>query len=419
MNVLEKAAEYKTIRLDNGLVILLHEMPEFSGVHAIFATNFGSIDREFTLNGKHYELPAGVAHFLEHKMFENEDGDAFEKYAKTGANANAYTGFDKTSYIFQTTDNVDESMDILLNFVTNPYFTEQTVKKEQGIIGQEIGMYDDAPDWRMMFALLECLYSKHPIRDDIAGSVESISKITPELLYACTDAFYRTDNMVLSVAGNITEERVLSACKRANIKAKSGDVTKGECKESTEVNEKSREIKMSVSRPILGIGFKEIPSEKDICKQDMLCDVLNELIVGEMTPLYRKLYDEGLIDDSFGGEYLSLKGALCFMFSGETCQPEKVRELLLAEISRLRTEGVDEEIFTLCKNMLYGVLVANLENADDFAVGMVSSYFKGYTLASEIETLAAITLDEINDLLQRVMCEKRSATVIIKPLEEN
>ncbi|MEG0180150.1 MAG: insulinase family protein, partial [Oscillospiraceae bacterium] len=136
MNVLEKAAEYKTIRIDNGLVILLHEMPEFSGVHAIFATNFGSIDREFTLNGKHYELPAGVAHFLEHKMFENEDGDAFEKYAKTGANANAYTGFDKTSYIFQTTDNVDESMDILLNFVTNPYFTEQTVKKEQGIIGQ-------------------------------------------------------------------------------------------------------------------------------------------------------------------------------------------------------------------------------------------------------------------------------------------
>ena len=203
----EKAAgavNCQSVTLPSGLTVLCRTMPGYSSVHAMYATNFGSVVREFTLNGKRIQLPAGTAHFLEHKMFESEQGDAFDLYAKTGAAANAFTSYDRTCYIFTATGMTDENLDILLNMVGHPWFTKETIAKEQGIIGQEIKMYDDSPDWRLLTALFRCLYKSHPIRDDIAGTTQSIAELTPELLYACTDAFYRPGNMVLSVAGNIT-----------------------------------------------------------------------------------------------------------------------------------------------------------------------------------------------------------------------
>ena len=181
---LSRAAACEKTVLPSGLTVLVRPMPGYGSVHAEYATRFGSIDRDFVLDGKPVHLPAGVAHFLEHKMFESEDGDAFSQYAKTGANANAFTSFDQTCYVFTATRQVDESLDILLSMVGQPYFTEATIQKEQGIIGQEIRMYDDNPDWRMLFALCGCLYENHPIRSDIAGTVESIAEITPEMLYA-------------------------------------------------------------------------------------------------------------------------------------------------------------------------------------------------------------------------------------------
>ena len=224
LQAVRRAAAFESTVLENGLTVRVHTMPGFTGVHAVYGTKFGSIDRAFALDGKRVDLPAGIAHFLEHKMFENEEGDAFTLYARTGASANAYTSFDKTCYIFTASGNVAENLDILLGFVSRPYFTAATVEKEQGIIGQEIKQYDDAPDWRLMFAMYECLYTAHPVRDDIAGSVESIAQITPEILYACTDAFYRPQNMVLAVAGNVTMDEVLAACARADIPVKTGTV---------------------------------------------------------------------------------------------------------------------------------------------------------------------------------------------------
>ena len=198
----------------SGLTVLVRPMPGYSSTHVIYATKFGSIDRDFCLNGQTVHLPAGVAHFLEHKMFEDEDGDAFAKYAKTGANANAFTSFDRTCYLFTATQQLDESLDVLLGMVGHPYFTEQTIAKEQGIIGQEIKMYDDSPDWRLITGLFECLYHSHPIRSDIAGTVESIAEITPAMLYDSCKAFYAPGNMVLAAAGNTTMEQILAACKR-------------------------------------------------------------------------------------------------------------------------------------------------------------------------------------------------------------
>ncbi|MEG1366972.1 MAG: pitrilysin family protein, partial [Oscillospiraceae bacterium] len=320
-NAVRTAAEYEEIHLDNGLTVLVKEMPDFCGVHAVYSTAFGSIESGFIADGKKYDLPAGIAHFLEHKMFENEDGDAFELYAKTGASANAYTSFDKTSYIFSATDNIDASLDILLSFVSHPYFTKETVLKEQGIIGQEIQMYDDSPSWRLLFAITGALYHNHPLRVDIAGTVETIAEITPELLYACTDAFYRPENMVLAAAGNITKAQLLAACERAGIAEKKGEVVRLPKAEPQEINQKETELYMSVSKPLLGIGFKENPSIGEEFKNEIICDLLTDLIIGDMTPLYRELYDEGLISADFSGELLNVDGAFAILFSGETQEP--------------------------------------------------------------------------------------------------
>mgnify|MGYP003376478303 FL=1 len=414
-----KATEFEKVVLPNGLTVLVHSMPEFTGVYALYGTRFGSIDRSFILNGKRWDLPAGVAHFLEHKMFENEEGDAFTLYAKTGANANAYTSFDKTCYLFSASNRTDENLDILLSFVSRPYFTEKTIAKEQGIIGQEIKMYDDSPEWRLMFSVYQCLYQKHPVREDIAGSVESIAEITPEMLYACTDAFYRPQNMALAVAGNVTMAQVLQAVERANIPEKEGNVERLPVCEPLQVGKPRMEFSMPVSKPLLGLGFKEVvPAPKEQLKTEFLCEMLTELICGSMTPLYRKLYDENLVSPGFSGETLSVPGALCIMFGGETGRPEYVRELLLKEIERLRTEGIEEELFTLCKNQLYGELIADLENIDDVATGLFSTFSRGRTPAEEIETLAAISLDDINGALKAMLCEECSSTVIIHPVGE-
>ena len=345
LQAVRRAAAFESTVLENGLTVRVHTMPGFTGVHAVYGTKFGSIDRAFALDGKRVDLPAGIAHFLEHKMFENEEGDAFTLYARTGASANAYTSFDKTCYIFTASGNVAENLDILLGFVSRPYFTAATVEKEQGIIGQEIKQYDDAPDWRLMFAMYECLYTAHPVRDDIAGSVESIAQITPEILYACTDAFYRPQNMVLAVAGNVTMDEVLAACARADIPVKTGTVERLASAEGPDVAEPYREFSMAVAKPLLGVGFKETPPAGDALKTEIICDMLTELICGSMTPLYRRLYDEGLVSPGFSGEILSLPGTLSFLFGGETPEPETVRGLLLDEIARLKREGVDEELF--------------------------------------------------------------------------
>ena len=208
------AVSCESVVLPSGLTVLCRTMPGYSSVHAIYATGFGSVHRAFRLDGKQVTLPAGTAHFLEHKMCETPKGDSFTFYAKTGASANAFTSYDRTCYLFSATQKIDENLDILLGMVGKPWFTKATIAKEQGIIGQEIKMYDDSPDWRLLNALFRCLYADHPLRDDIAGTVESIAELTPQMLYSCTRGFYAPSNMVLSVAGKITLAQAVDACKR-------------------------------------------------------------------------------------------------------------------------------------------------------------------------------------------------------------
>ena len=403
--------------LPSGLTVLVRPMPGYSGTHVIYATRFGSIDRDFRLNGREVHLPAGVAHFLEHKMFEDQDGDAFAKFAKTGANANAFTSFDRTCYLFTATQQLDESLDVLLGMVGHPYFTEQTIAKEQGIIGQEIKMYDDSADWRLITGLCECLYHSHPIRSDIAGSCESIAEITPGMLYDCCEAFYAPGNMVLAAAGNTTMEQVLAACARHGLLDPRPEerVQRLWADEPMTLAAAEKRIRMPVSKPCFGLGFKEAPLAPDDLRSEMLYDLVLCCICGGMSPLYRRLYDSGLTNPGFGGEVLRVDGCCCILFTGESDEPDTVKQMLLDEIARIRAEGVDREIFTLCKNEKYGQLIENLENAEDSASQMADFALSGQTVAQQISMLAGLTAEDADAALQKILSTDRMATMYIQP----
>lgn len=404
--------------LPSGLTVIVRPMPGYSCTHAVYATKFGSIDLKFRLGDKIVDLPAGVAHFLEHKMFEDEDGDAFAKYAKTGANANAFTSFDRTCYIFTATDMLDESLDVLLNMVGHPYFTKETIDKEQGIIGQEIKMYDDSPDWRLITGLCEQMYHAHPIRSDIAGTCESIAEITPEMLYDCCKAFYAPNNMVLAVAGNTTMEQVLAACERAGLMQPAKETEKVQrlwAEEPMTVVEPLRTEKMAIAKPAFGIGFKEKPLAADDESTEVLYGIICDAICGGMSPLYRRLYDAGLVNPGFDGEVLRVDGCCCTMFTGESSQPELVQKMLLEEIERVRREGVDPEIFTLCKNQKYGTLIENLENAEDSASQIADFALTGRSVAQQIEMLAGLRVEDANAAMQELYSTDRMAVLHILP----
>ena len=370
--LLEKTVADQWQTLPSGLTVIVRPMPGYSSTHVIFATRFGSIDRDFRLDGKEVHLPAGVAHFLEHKMFEDQDGDAFAKYAKTGANANAFTSFDRTCYLFTATQQLDESLDVLLGMVTHPYFTEQTIAKEQGIIGQEIKMYDDSPDWRLITGLFECLYHEHPIRSDIAGTVESIAELTPQMLYSCTRGFYAPSNMVLSVAGKITLAQAVDACKRNGLyRARTPHEVEWDIPAQTgPLPHKEAFFTMPVTKPCFGVAYREEPLAEGDLKRELLLDMLGDLVVGGLTKLYRRLYDEALVNPEFSGDFIAVRGACTAAFTGESDTPRQVVDLLQEEIERMRREGVDPEVFMLVKNQMYGELLGDLEAVDDGRRGL-------------------------------------------------
>lgn len=417
--VLEQTAADQWKVLPSGLTVIVRPMPGYSGTHVIYATRFGSIDRDFRLDDKEVHLPAGVAHFLEHKMFEDQDGDAFAKFAKTGANANAFTAFDRTCYLFTATEQLDESLDVLLEMVGKPYFTQQTIDKEQGIIGQEIKMYDDSPDWRLLNALFCCLYADHPLRDDIAGTVESIAGLTPQMLYNCTKGFYAPSNMVLSVAGKITLEQAVEACKRNGLyRARAAHEVEWDIPaDNGPLAHKEAHFTMPVTKPCFGVAYKEEPLVPGDLKRELLLDMLSDLVVGGLTKLYRKLYDNAMVNPEFSGDFIAVRGACAVAFTGESDTPREVVDLLQAEIERLRTEGIEPEVFTLVKNQVYGGLLGDVEAIDDAAEEAAAAYLKGRTLADEIAALAALTVDDANELLRTALREENRAYVQIDPAE--
>jgi predicted Zn-dependent peptidase len=392
-------------------------MEGYNSAYALFATKYGSVDTVFKTqeDADFLHVPEGVAHFLEHKMFENEEGDAFAKYAATGASANAYTSFDRTAYLFSCTDKFEEALEILLDFVSRPYFTPETVQKEQGIIGQEIKMYEDNPEFRVYFNLLEALYHEHPIRIDIVGTVDSIAQIDKDLLYRCYHTFYNLNNMVLSIAGNFDVDTVVAMADKMLKPAPELIIERGEVHEPAAVCKEYAEQILPVAQPLFHIGFKADPgSEVENVRDQIMDEILIDIIGGEASPLYRRLYDEGLINAEFTGEAMSARDYSFTVFAGESRDPARVRDEIVAEITRIKAEGVDPAAFARCKKAAYGGYIGLFGKVESVASLMMSAHFAGVEVYKVLEIVAALTLEDITARLQKSFDVTRCALSVVK-----
>ncbi len=402
----------------SGVTVLLYPMKGYRGAYALFGTKYGSIDQHFAKEGEPFSsVPAGIAHYLEHKLFESEECDAFSLFSKTGASANAYTSFDKTVYLFSCTERFEESFEILLNFVQSPYFTKENVQKEQGIIAQEIKMYDDDPGWQVFFRLLGALYHRNGVKTDIAGTVESISHITPELLYRCYDAFYDPSNMVIAVAGNFpvekTKDMIASLMKKAS---KGKIISRMEEEPETSVCPRT-ETFMEVSLPLFQFGYKLSPDEDSysFLKTQMEWEILLEMLVGASSDFYDTLYNEGLLNATFDAEVFSGRGFLALLFGGESKKPEEVFSRFREMIRQAKEKGLDEAAFLSAKNGLYGKYLKGLNDAEGIAADLINSEMAGVGLFDPFHILSKLTLSDLNQRLNKAFDEKTAALSLILP----
>lgn len=409
--------KYYDIDHPSGLKILVMPKENYSSTYAIFATKYGSIDTMIQMSdGSFKEIPEGTAHFLEHKLFESEDLDAFERFAKTGASANAYTSFERTGYLFSCSANFKKNLEILLDFVQNPYFTQATVEKEQGIIGQEIDMYKDAPDWEVMFNCLRTMYHNLPVRIDIAGTQESIAQITAKTLYGCYDNFYNLHNMVLAVAGNADVDEIVEVADKV-LKPVEGKMAQRKViDEPEEVIDSYIEEKLSVATPQFMFGFKESwDTPERTTKEEISMEILLDMISGQSSELYKRLFDGKLINNSFGFEYFTGFGYSCVLFAGESNDPKKVAEEIVGEIGRFRETGFDETAFERTKKKLYGRMIMGMNDIEGLANNMAVSYFAGEDVFTDFEIFKTVTLDDVNDIFKKTLDENRSVLSVINP----
>lgn len=410
--------KYYKIRHTSGLTIIIYPKKGFNSVYASVATKFGSINSRFVCDGKEIKVPDGTAHYLEHKLFESEDGDAFTKYAKTGASANAFTSFDVTCYLFSCTDKFDESLEILLDLVQSPYFTEETVAKEQGIIGQEIKMYEDSADWKVMMNLLQAMYKNHPINIDIAGTVDTIAQIKPETLYDCYNAYYNLNNMVMCVAGNVSAEQVLEIadkklkpCKKVKTESIFPD-------EPYEVVKNYTEQTLPVAVPMFEIGFKENAPKTPATTKELICtNILLEAFASESSSLYRKLVDEKLINSSFDSEYLEGKGYRAVILSGESRNPKKVAQIIKEAVTELHTHGISKGDFEIAKRAVYGKTISGFDSLTSIASGIINAEFSDRKIFEAIEIFENLTVDDINERLENELDPDNFALSVVKGID--
>ncbi|MBS7359927.1 MAG: insulinase family protein [Oscillospiraceae bacterium] len=409
---------YYSISHKSGLQIYVYPKEEYASTYAVFGTKYGSIDTRFKRSDREdfTEIPAGTAHFLEHKLFESEELDAFQRYAKTGASANAYTSFDRTCYLFTCTGYFKENFEILLDFVRHPYFTEETVQKEQGIIGQEIDMYKDSPEWECLFNLLGAMYNNHPVKIDIAGTKESISQITAEMLFSCYDTFYNLSNMALAVAGKTTVEEVLEVADRLLEKDEDVTVNRAFEKEDEGIAASYVEAHLPVATPVFVFGYKENFFNGNDCtlEEEVGMALLLEVLAGQMSPLYKELLEAGLINDTFSTEFFNGHDYAAVLLSGESNNPQLVSEKIKERVKELRSAEVSPEQFEIVRKKYYGKIVRAFSDIDTVANSLVLSHFLDEELFSEFEVVKNIKVEFVNELLKKCFNEEKSVLSVIK-----
>lgn len=393
---------YYETELDNGLRVYIYPKEGYNSKYVVLGTKYGSINRRFKdlQNGETVDIPDGTAHFLEHKLFEDEDGDAFQKYALTGASANAYTSFDKTCYLFSCTKKFYESLKILINFVYSPYFTKETIEKEQGIISQEIKMYDDDPNWMVLFNLLGAMYKNHSVRINIAGSVDSIATIDKEKLYSCYNAFYDPSNMAIVIVGDVDPEEVVEFIKNNMKSDKKRDIGIEALfdDEPYEVLKKEVSQEMEVSLPLFEIGFKEAIKENGISIEDIAnTSILLEILSSKTSNMYQRLFEEDLINLSFSSEYFEGPKFSSVIFSGESKDPDRVFEIIKEEINILRDKGINEEDFNRAKKAIYGDVVMSLDGCIDIGNSFIDDALSRRDYFSHIDSILNASLESVSN----------------------
>lgn len=406
--------------LENGLHVYVDSKPGFQKSYAFFATNYGGMDMRFRLNGEWHDTPAGVAHFLEHKMFDTKDGNALQDLAANGASPNAFTSFAITGYYFESTEKFFDNLKILLSFVSVPYFTPESVNKEQGIIGQEIRMIEDDPENQVFYALLEGLYDHHPLRTSIAGTVESISHITADTLYACHKAFYSPGNMVLCVAGDVDPEQVCKLAREILPTESGGDIQRDYGGEEPPHAAKSRkELKMEVSTPIFQLGWKaeRAVNSSERLRQRLIGELACDALFGNSSPLYARLYTEGLLNASFAYGYESYPGCAYLAAGGESRDPDAVASAIAAEALRVEREGVDEALFERLKKAAYGNWVRGLNSFDNICIETAQSHFAGVEYFRFPEAFDTIEKKDIENCIRSYITPERAALAVVSPKE--
>ncbi|ALS21700.1 MULTISPECIES: EF-P 5-aminopentanol modification-associated protein YfmH [Paenibacillus] len=409
-----------TEQLPNGLSVFILPKEGFQKTYATFSTKYGSIDNHFQVEGgERRKVPDGIAHFLEHKMFEEPTGDIFSVFAAQGASANAFTSFDRTVYLFSATGHIKENLTTLLNFVQNPYFTDENVEKEKGIIGQEINMYKDNPDWRVYFGLIETMYHVHPVHIDIAGTVESIGKITKEMLYDCYHTFYHPSNMSLFVVGRVEPEEIMELV-RQNQAAKSfkaqGEIHRYFDEEPAAVKAPRKVAVLPVSLPKCLFGCKE-PDQplrgREMLKRELAMKVLLDILVSPSSAIYQKLYDEQLISDSFGSEYNIAENYAFTVMGGDTKDPEKLISRVQEEIDRVKSEGIAVSDFDRSKKKKIGAFLRQLNSPEAIANEFTKYRFKGIELFDILPVYEELQHADVNELLHSHFDWNRLAASIV------
>ncbi len=403
--------------LPNGLRVNIVPKRDYAKSYAFFATRYGGMDTRFCLNGRWLDTPAGIAHYLEHKMFDTKEGNALQELAKNGAEPNAFTSNAITGYYFDSTTHFEENLEILLSFVSIPYFTEESVAKEQGIIGQEIRMIEDNPDWQIYTRMMKALYAASTARTSIAGTVESISHITAETLYDCHKAFYTPSNMVLTVVGNVDPVHVVDIARRVLPREGGPAIPRDYGTEPARVAERETKLAMEVSCPQFLTGFKCTPAEdgEGYMRQSLIGDMACDILLGDSSPLYLRLYDQGLINTSFGGAYEMMPGVAYLYAGGDSKDARAVTAEIQKEARRLAEEGIDEDFYQRVRRASFGSNLRGLNSFENIAVSLSEGYFHGYDPFRFPQVFDTITKDDITAFLRENLTADRAVLSEIVP----
>ena len=408
--------------LPNGLTVMVVPRPGFTKKLAYFVTDFGSIHTDFLLEGREIHAPAGIAHFLEHKMFDLPDGrDVSAELAALGAGTNAFTSYDMTAYYISCTENFEPALKLLLEFVSTPYFTEESVQKEIGIIDQEIGMNEDAPDTKSFEYLMQNMYRSHPIRVPILGTCESIRDITPELLYDCHRAFYTPGNMLLCIVGDVDPDRVAEiATEMLGDQPRPVGEKLRPWQEDMTVPQASSEADMDISMPMFQIGFKCEPTGRgsEAIRQEIVGDLAAEALFGESSELYLRLYEDGIIDSSFGGGFETIDGMALLLCSGDSDDAQRVQDALLEQVQKILRDGIPEDAFQRMKRSAFGRRIRDLDSFDSTCFRLCAYHLSGFDYFDFPAVYSPIEPQEVQDFLRRVVQKSRCSLSLINPIKE-